>query len=161
MRHLEQQILGPVYALARIARDLVWDAQQPTLIGVRALAIRDDNVLLVRHRSGATPWVLPGGGVERHERLEEAARRECYEEAGVPARVERVLGVYEAFRGTLTNYITVFVCRVDAQPNPPRSLEIADARYFAFDALPPDLDAGSRRRIDEYHAGAAGISALW
>jgi len=40
---------------------------------VRALIVRDGAVLLIRHRHGLRPWALPGGGVERYERMEEAA----------------------------------------------------------------------------------------
>ncbi|MBC8077390.1 MAG: NUDIX hydrolase, partial [Chloroflexales bacterium] len=32
-------------------------------MGVRIVAMRGDEVLLVRHRGGRTPWSLPGGGV--------------------------------------------------------------------------------------------------
>lgn len=158
---IEQLVLAQLYSLARTARDIVWGIRRPTLLGVRGLVIRDGMVLLIRHRSGNRPWALPGGGVERHERLEEAARREVYEETGVPARFERVLGVYEAFHGDFSNYITVFVFSADADPQPPQSIEIAEARYFPLDAPPAGLDRGSQRRIAEYRAGRGGVSELW
>src|SRR5205807_4493728 len=41
-------------------------------------------VLIVKQTSGpfAGSWLLPGGTVERNERLEDAARRELFEETG-------------------------------------------------------------------------------
>jgi 8-oxo-dGTP pyrophosphatase MutT (NUDIX family) len=158
---IRDSLLRAAYRLALIGRAAVWELRRPTLIGVRSLVVRGDQLLLIRHRSGERPWSLPGGGVDRHERMAEAARREVYEEAGVPVRVDRLLGVYDAFRGETTNYIAVFVCTPLAEPDPSRSLEIAEVRYVGFGELPEGLDAGSRRRVDEYLAGAQGTTALW
>lgn len=149
------------YRAAYAARGIVWSIARPSLFGVRALVLRGDHVLLIRHRSGETPWSLPGGAVDPHERLEEAARREVYEETGLPAEYQRLLGVYDAFRGDYVNYIVVFVFTVKDGPRPPRSIEIAEARFFRLDSLPETLDPGSQRRIAEYCAGATGVSALW
>ncbi|HWQ11941.1 MAG TPA: NUDIX domain-containing protein [Roseiflexaceae bacterium] len=164
-RWIENRLLAALYALAYQAREALWNVCRPTLIGVRSVVVRGDGacgeVLLVRHRSGGAPWSLPGGAVNQHERLEEAARREVFEEAGVAARVEHLLGVYDAFRGEFTNYVAVFVCMASGDARPPRSLEIAEARFFPFDALPAGLDEGSRRRIEEYLAGRVGVSELW
>ena len=160
-QRLANVALTLLYRIAHAVRDLLWSVARPSLLGVRALVLRDNEVLLVRHRGGATPWGLPGGAVDPHERLEEAARREVYEESGVPAEFQRVLGVYDAFRFTFVNYIIVFVFKAQGNPDAPRSVEIADARFFPLDALPDGIDPGSRRRIEEYRSGAAGISALW
>jgi 8-oxo-dGTP diphosphatase len=150
-----------LYRLAFLARSLVWEVRRPTLLGVRSLVVRGDEVLLIRHRSGEKPWSLPGGGVDKHERMAEAARREVYEEAGVPVQVERLLGQYDAFRGELVNYIAVFVCAPLGDPDPPHSIEIAEARYFPLRALPSGTDDGTRRRVAEYLAGASGVAELW
>jgi ADP-ribose pyrophosphatase YjhB (NUDIX family) len=161
VKQIEQAALGPIYQLAIWLRDAVWRLRRPTLIGVRALIVRDGAVLLIRHRSGKQPWALPGGGVERNERLAEAARREAREEAGVPIRIERLLGVYERFGDGVSNYVAVFVCTALGEPRPPRSLEIAEARFFALAHLPAGADAGTRRRVAEYLAGERGIARVW
>ncbi len=149
------------YRLARIARAGYWELRQPVLFGVRAIVVRGGHILLVRHRAGPHPWALPGGGVDRHERVIEAARREVYEEAGVIARGERVLGVYEVFHGRYPNYIVVYVMEARDTPRPPRSIEIADAQFVALDQLPPEIEPASARRIAEYCSGERGITALW
>jgi 8-oxo-dGTP pyrophosphatase MutT (NUDIX family) len=131
------------------------------LLGVRVLIVTDTQVLLVRHRAGRRPWSIPGGGVERYERLPEAARREAMEETGAPVRIERLLGMYDHFSGGVSNYVAVFVCTPLGEPRPPRSLEIAEARFFPFDALPHGLEHSSRKRIDEYRAGGHGLMGLW
>ncbi len=161
MRWIEQQVLGPLYSLALRLRRRYWLLTRPTLVGVRVLVARGDEVLLVRHRSGSEPWSLPGGGVERYERLAEAARREAYEETGVQVRALRLLGVYDNFHSGTSNYVAVFAAEPLGPPRPPRSLEIAEARFFPADALPPGVERGSRRRIAEWRSGGAGLSSLW
>ncbi len=161
MKHIDQAILGPIYALAVALRRVLWGIRRPVAVGVRTLIVRDGAVLLVRHRAGREPWGLPGGGVDRYERLAEAARREAAEETGVAVQIERLLGIYDNFHDGFSNYIAVFVCAPLGEPRPPRSLEIAEARFFPLDAPPPTLDRGSRRRIDDYLAGVQGVSKAW
>jgi 8-oxo-dGTP diphosphatase len=58
--------------------------------------VRDerDRVLLALWNEGPTPqWTLPGGGVELHETVEQAAVREVREETGYDVELGRVLGV--------------------------------------------------------------------
>ena len=167
-RSIERAALGLTYGLLMRLRGIFWRLRRPLLVGVRALIVRDGQVLLIRHRSGRDPWALPGGGAERYEQLAEAARREAAEETGAQVRVNALLGVYDRFSGGVTNYIAVFVCAplgADAQPGreprPPRSLEIAEARFFSLDALPVATDAGTRRRVVEYLAGERGVAKLW
>ncbi|MGQ9548749.1 MAG: NUDIX domain-containing protein [Roseiflexus sp.] len=160
-QRLKNAAFMALYSIAHAMRDMLWSITRPSLLGVRALVLRDNEVLLVRHRSGATPWGLPGGAVDPHERLEEAARREVYEESGVPAEFQRVLGVYDTFRFTFVNYIIVFVFKTQGNPAASHSVEIAEARFFPLDALPDGIDPGSRRRIEEYRSGATGVSAFW
>jgi 8-oxo-dGTP diphosphatase len=161
VKQIEQTTLGPIYRLAIWLRGGSWRIRRPLLIGVRALIVRDGAVLLIRHRSGRYPWALPGGGVERNERLAEAARREAREETGVPIRAEQLLGIYERFGDGISNYIAVFVCIAFGEPQPPRSLEIAEARFFPLESLPTGTDAGTRRRVAEYLAGERGITRIW
>ena len=54
-------------------------------------------VLIVKQTSGpfAGSWLLPGGNVERNERLEDAARRELFEETGYRAGDLLPVALYE------------------------------------------------------------------
>ncbi len=54
-------------------------------------------VLIVKQTDGpfAGAWLLPGGAVERDERLEDAARRELLEETGYRASDLRPVALYE------------------------------------------------------------------
>jgi ADP-ribose pyrophosphatase len=70
---------------------------QPVLGGVSGLVVRDGKVLLVRR--GKEPykdhWSLPGGGVERGERVRDAVKREVLEETGLDVEVGLVAGYRE------------------------------------------------------------------
>jgi 8-oxo-dGTP pyrophosphatase MutT (NUDIX family) len=64
------------------------------LVATAGALIRDEDgrVLLVQHVDG--PWQLPGGAVDPDERPEDAARRECLEEASIEIAPLRIAGVF-------------------------------------------------------------------
>ncbi|MGI9117446.1 MAG: NUDIX domain-containing protein [Gaiellales bacterium] len=61
------------------------------------LLVNGGRVLLVRHeKAGRSYWLLPGGGVEAGEQLEDAVRREFAEECGMsPAGVHGPIAMAE------------------------------------------------------------------
>lgn len=131
-------------------------AFRATSIGVRALVVRGNEVLLVRHRGGLLPWGLPGGALGKRETLVEAVRREVHEEAGCEVHVERVHGVFYSACGDYKNCIILFVCSPLSELRPPAfDIEIADARYVPLCAPGAGVDIGTRARIAEYLSGAA------
>jgi 8-oxo-dGTP diphosphatase len=59
---------------------------------VSVIIIEDERILLVRHeKSGRSYWVLPGGGVDFGETLEEAAVRELKEETNLDITLDRLV----------------------------------------------------------------------
>jgi 8-oxo-dGTP pyrophosphatase MutT (NUDIX family) len=131
-------------------------------LGVRA-AVLDEvgRVFLVRHTY--TPgWHLPGGGVEVGETLLEALAKELREEACIRLTGEPVLhGVFFNRRASRRDHVAVYVVRdfaVEGVKQPDR--EIAEAKWFALDALPEGTTAGTRRRLAEI-AGGGMVGADW
>lgn len=89
------------------------------LVGVGAIIIEDDRVLLVKrgHPPLAGEWSIPGGVLEVGETLREAAVREAMEETGLEVEPGDLLGVYDrvlrdADERTLYHYVLIdFLCR--------------------------------------------------
>lgn len=159
---LREAALTLTYSAFLRVRDLHWRLTRPVHIGVRVLALVDEQVILVRHRAGPRPWALPGGGVERGESLETTALRELREEAGCGGEVLHFHGLFHYVGGGLTNYTAIFVCAPLGPPRPPvGDIEIVDARLFALTDLPNNMDGGSRRRILEHTRGQRGIYGAW
>lgn len=63
-------------------------------VRVAALILLEGRVVLVRHRAGSRTYhLLPGGGVNFGETIDEALRREVAEETGLQTRLGRLLFV--------------------------------------------------------------------
>lgn len=123
---------------------------RPTGIHVRTLVVRGDNeaILLIKHTYRPL-WFLPGGGIERGETAAEAAAREAWEEGGTRSEAEpSFVGLYLNLVRGRSDHIALY--RIDQwRQEVVPSMEIAQAEFFAPDALPDDIDAGARRRIEE------------
>lgn len=130
---------------------------RPLTVGVRLILLDGDRLLLVRH-TYQDGWLLPGGGVEKGETLEEAARREAREETGAQLGGLELFGAYTNFFEHKSDHVIVFLSREVTLPGSPRkpSVEIACAQFFPLDDLPGDLLPGHRRRVEELRAGAPG-----
>lgn len=128
--------------LAHTVRKLWWRARKPLVTGVVVLA-RDGEgrVLLVRHSYGSGLWTLPGGGLRKGEDPAIGAGREFGEELGCDVQALRFLGVHEGTLHGAPSRMHVFAGTVGGEPQPD-GREIAEARFFALDALP--RDTGSR-----------------
>ena len=84
-------------------------------------------------------WALPGGFLDMHETLEEAAARELKEETGLEAVSLEQLGAYSTVdRDPRTRVISVaFKIHVAAGDKPAAADDALDAQWFPVDQLPP------------------------
>lgn len=130
---------------------LKWWLTRPITLGVRVLLIKDGRVVLVKpiYQKG---WYLPGGGVKRKETPEQAARRECREEAGIEVGRLELFGIFTQYVQHKNDHIVVFLC-TDFSIEEGHDYEIERVESFPLDALPEDIRPGSRRRTEEYLQG--------
>jgi ADP-ribose pyrophosphatase YjhB (NUDIX family) len=104
------------------------------IIGVGAVIIKDDKVLLVKRgkEPGYGTWSIPGGAVNLGEKLSEAIKREVLEETGLLVSVGEMVKIYEPVMKDDTgrvkyHYVLVdFLCHpVSGEVNP--ASDILDA----------------------------------
>jgi len=119
-------------------------------IGVRAVALDDQNrVFLVRH-TYLPGFCLPGGGVEANETALRSLARELDEEGRLeitgPARL---IGFYYNPKHSSRDHVVLYCVRVrQTQPRPP-DWEIAECGFFSLDALPESATPATRAHIQE------------
>jgi len=107
------------------------------VIRYQGAVIRDDHILLVKHREHATGrsyWVIPGGGREDNETEEACVQREILEETHLVVTIERLLFDEAAPTGGYQRLKT-YLC----------SLGIGDA----LPGYEPETEAAQRYAITE------------
>ena len=138
---------------------LWWRVRRPRSLGVRVIVLdASDRILLVRH-TYIDRWHLPGGGVDKWEATDAAAAREVREETGIAATIERLHGVFHNRQEYKDDQVVVYVARADDTAWRADGFEIAEAGWFASDAL-PDVSPATRRRLDEFAAGTTTFG-IW
>lgn len=98
-----------------------------------------DRVVLVRRRYPPPGWALPGGFVDQGETLEAAAVREAREETGLSVTLTDLLYVYSDPRRDPRRHTLSAVFLGRAEGDPAGADDAAEARGFAWDALPSPL----------------------
>ncbi|HEX8992838.1 MAG TPA: NUDIX domain-containing protein, partial [Anaerolineales bacterium] len=107
---------------------------RPLAIGVRVMMIRNREVLLLR-QTYTRGWFMPGGGVDRGETLDAAARREAAEETGAELHNLRLVGAYTNLTEWKSDHNILFLSTDFTLSGKP-DLEVAELRFFPLDALP-------------------------
>ncbi len=152
----------PDYQLARKVMQRYWRWQRALTLGARGIVLDGDNRVLLVRQTYSPGWLFPGGGVEKGETVATTLERELLEEASITiTQPAELFGLYSnetVFPGDHVALFTVRHWRQDRTPEPNR--EIAEVKFFALDALPPDITAGTHRRLDELFAGRARQS-MW
>ena len=116
------------------------------MMGASVIVEDGEGRVLLQRRSDNGLWGYHGGAVEIDERVEDAARRELFEETGLTAGAMALFGV---FSGPEMHYTypngddvsivdALFLCRDWTGTPRAQESEVAELRFFARDALPPD-----------------------
>lgn len=124
-------------------------------VGASVIVENERGEVLLQKRADNHCWGYAGGSVELDEVVEEAARRELFEETGLIAREMELFGV---FSGKDTHYIypngdevsnvdIVYLCRSYEGTLKCQEDEVEDLRFFPADALPENLSPPIRKPL--------------
>lgn len=123
------------------------------LIAVDAIILEKGKILLVKraHYPFIGYWVLPGGGVEYGERVEEAVLRELKEELNISVRIKKLIGVYsDPKRDPRVHVASVaFLCqRIKGRIK--LDFEASEFKYFPLNSLPQKIGFDHREMIEDF-----------
>lgn len=120
---------------------IYWFIFQPKTFGVKVVIRNGGEVLMIKNSYGGwNKWMFPGGGVNKGENFEEAAKREIKEEVGVDLIDVRKVGEYTSNKEYKKDTVFVFLSEVSSKNFKLDNKEIAEAQWFGLDNLPEISD---------------------
>ena len=134
----------------RDLRELV--GHRPLLQAGASVLVEDaQGRLLLQRRADCHLWGYHGGSVELDEVVEEAARRELFEETGLRAESMELFGLFSGPElhfvypngDEVSNIDHVFLCRAYSGTLRPQPGEVEELRFFAWDELPAEEEIAS------------------
>jgi ribosomal-protein-alanine N-acetyltransferase len=134
---------------------------QPIICAVAGVVAENSaGQILLQLRRDNNCWGDAGGALELGESVEDAAKRELFEETGLTANSLELLGVFsgEGMRYTypngdiVENVATMFVCRNFSGELKPQESEVTELHWFDIDALPENISPPVVRTINAYLA---------
>ena len=127
--------------------------RRPMTLGVRVLVENEKGeILLVRH-TYVDGWYLPGGGVEKGETLQQAARKELLEETGFEFIGDmELIGAFKNRNASDRDHVVLFHSKQVRQVNSLTSTrEIAEIGFFELGSLPAGVTTSTLNRIEEFY----------
>jgi len=130
------------------------------LIQVGASVIVEDSQgrILLQLRSDNHCWGTCGGSIEPDERVEDAARRELFEETGLTAEALELFGVFSGPElhyvypngDEVSNIDIVFLCRSFTGELKPQAEEVEKLRFFSIEEIPENLSPPIRPVVEKW-----------
>lgn len=130
-------------------------------VGASVIVENEQGEVLLQKCTDNHCWGYAGGSVELDEVVEDAARRELFEETGLVALELELFGV---FSGKDTHYVypngdevsnvdIVYLCKQFEGSLKCQEKEVEDLRFFPADALPESLSPPIRIPLLKWAAG--------
>ena len=115
--------------------------------GASVLLEDGEGRILLQKRGDCHQWGYHGGSVELDEVVEEAARRELWEETGLTAHTLTLFGVFSGPEmhfvypngDEVSNIDHVYLCTDWSGTPRPQPGEVEELRFFRWDELPEDI----------------------
>ena len=131
-----------------------------TLLQVGASVIVEDSKgrVLLQQRSDNKMWGYAGGSVELDEKVEDAAKRELFEETGLRANSLELFGI---FSGPETHYIypngdevsnvdIFFICKDYSGELKKQEDELLDLKFFKANEVPKEISPPIKLALNKW-----------
>jgi 8-oxo-dGTP diphosphatase len=117
------------------------------------IAVKAGKIALIKRKADPFKgyYALPGGGVDPHETVEEAALRELKEETNLDGKIDCLVGFYDSPDRDPRHAIT-FAYVVSAEGELKAADDATEAEWFDLENLPP-LAFDHAKIIEDYKAG--------
>ncbi len=128
------------------------------MAGAGTLLMKNDDSILLIHRTDNDTWGIPGGALELGESLEEAAKREMYEETNLEIMD---LKLFDIFSGKdyyykypngdeVYNVVAIYTTDKYRGEIIADEIESKDARFFNINNLPENINPVDRLVLDKF-----------
>lgn len=127
-------------------------------VGASVIVVDSENRILLQLRSDNHCWGYAGGSVELDEVVEDAAKRELFEETGLIAKELELFGV---FSGKDTHYVypngdevsnvdIVYVCKQYSGTLKCQDGEVDELKFFPIDEIPENISKPIRKALYQW-----------
>ena len=127
-------------------------------VGASVIVVDSDNRILLQLRSDNHCWGYAGGSVELDEVVEDAAKRELFEETGLIAEQLELFGV---FSGNDTHYVypngdevsnidIVYICKQYSGELKCQDGEVDALKFFHIDEIPENISTPIRKALNKW-----------
>ncbi|MEK4933719.1 MULTISPECIES: NUDIX hydrolase [Bacillus] len=128
------------------------------LIGSHAIILNENNEILLQLRTDFNRWGIIGGALEYNETLEDAVKREVFEETGLTVKNVELFRTYSGpdFFQIYPNgdqvhgVLVIYICRESQGELVCDPTESKELRFFPLDELPSNLPPVIERIIKEF-----------
>jgi ADP-ribose pyrophosphatase YjhB (NUDIX family) len=139
-----------LYKILNFIRNFTYRIIGAKTVGARALVVKNNEVLLVRH-TYQKGWCTIGGTVDKNESPRAALLRELVEEVGVIVLEKpELFGLYHNKNHKRDDYVAFYIVNDFEMQKNSTSSEIAEKKWFPLGNLPPDITPSTLKRIEEY-----------
>ncbi|MDX2005978.1 MAG: NUDIX hydrolase [Meiothermus sp.] len=126
------------------------------MVGAGVLLLDRQGRVLLQHRTDSDDWSTPGGACELGESLEQTARRELMEEAGLEVGELKLFcllsGAEFYYRypngDEVYNVSAIFLGRYEGEEITPDAEETKELRFFDLDSLPAIMGPVNQKALE-------------
>lgn len=127
-------------------------------VGAGVIIVDSENRILLQLRSDNHCWGYAGGSVEIDEVVEDAAKRELYEETGLLAESLELFGIFSGKDlhyvypngDEVSNIDIVYVCKNFKGKLQCRAGEVLELKFFSVDEIPQNISKPNRKVLDKW-----------